>query len=164
MSFGCQTIIFNSDLPSNFASLITHRNFEPRNKLNVPMAPLTRTLGRNGPQVTAIGLGCMSLGGAYAAEAQSNEEKLELLSKAWEIGARFWDTADIYFDSEDRIGDWFKANPDKRSDIFLATKFAAIFDRETGSMGVRSDPEYVPIACAKSLEKLGVETIDLYYW
>lgn len=53
--------------------------------------------------------------------------------------------------------------PGKRDDIFLATKFGVQHDSKTGSMSIRSDPEYVEIACEKSLKRLGVSTIDLYY-
>ncbi|KAK3322733.1 NADP-dependent oxidoreductase domain-containing protein [Apodospora peruviana] len=123
----------------------------------------TRSLGRNGPQVPAIGLGCMSIGAAaYGSDDQTIEDKLEVLERAWEIGARFWDTADIYIKSEDRIGDWFK-NTGKRDDIFLASKFGIIFDPATGSIGLDSSPEYARGACERSLARLGVETIDLYY-
>jgi len=121
----------------------------------------TRALGRNGPQVPAIGFGAMSLGGAYG-QKDSVEEKLKVLDRAYEIGERFWDTADIYADSEERIGEWFQRTG-KRDDIFLATKFAIDFDMTTGTQKVRTDPEYVRFACDRSLKKLGVDTIDLYY-
>jgi len=67
-----------------------------------------------------------------------------------------------YQDSEDLLGNWFKQNPGKREKIFLATKFANVV-KEDGSRGVDSSPEYVKKACAKSLKRLGVEAIDLYY-
>ncbi|KAK0649102.1 NADP-dependent oxidoreductase domain-containing protein [Cercophora newfieldiana] len=124
------------------------------------MAPPTRPLGRNGPQVPAIGFGAMSIGGAYG-QKDTTEEKLKVLDRAWEIGQRFWDTADIYADSEDRIGEWFKKTG-KRDDIFVATKFGLVFTPSL-EQTERSDPEYVRSACEKSLQRLGVETIDLYY-
>lgn len=117
----------------------------------------TRTLGRGGPQVTGVGLGLMSIGGIYGTSG-TDEERFELLDRAHEIGERFWDTADVYSDSEDLIGKWFKLTG-KRDDIFLATKFG--FTGPTGP--VRSDPEWVQTACENSLERLGVETIDLFY-
>ena len=125
------------------------------------MSTPTRVLGRsaNGPAVPALGFGTMSIGGAYGG-TRTVEEKLAVLDHAWQIGQRFWDTADIYFDSEERIGEWFKKTG-KRSDIFLATKFGLDFTNMVQT--VHSDPEYVRFACERSLKKLGVETIDLYY-
>jgi len=120
----------------------------------------TRPLGRNGPQVPAIGFGAMSIGGAYG-NPGSKEDKLKVLDRAWEIGQHFWDTADIYADNEDVIGEWFKKTG-KRSDIFLATKFGLKFTPDF-VQSEHSDPEYVRAACEKSLKRLGVETIDLYY-
>ena len=121
----------------------------------------TRSLGRNGPQVSAIGLGLMSLGDVYGS-AGSLEDKVAFLEHAHSIGARFWDTADLYFDSEDAVGEWIRKSGN-RDDIFLATKFALQFDLAAGTRSVRSDPEYVRAACEKSLKRLGVDTIDLYY-
>ncbi|KAJ5741369.1 NADP-dependent oxidoreductase domain-containing protein [Penicillium manginii] len=118
-----------------------------------------RALGRNGPQVNAVGLGLMSIGGIYGA-ASSTEEGVAFLEHAHATGQRFWDTADLYRTSEDIVGEWIKRTG-KRNDIFLATKFACEFS--DGSLKVRSDPEYVKVACERSLKKLNVETIDLYY-
>ncbi|KAJ5486257.1 hypothetical protein N7530_000557 [Penicillium desertorum] len=120
----------------------------------------TRSLGRNGPEVPAVGLGLMSLGSVYGS-AGSLEDKVAFLEHAHSIGARFWDTADLYFDSEDAVGEWLKTG--NRNDIFLATKFAIQWNTSTGIQTVRSDPEYVKAACEKSLKRLGIETIDLYY-
>ncbi|KAJ5161465.1 Aldo/keto reductase [Penicillium capsulatum] len=120
----------------------------------------SRSLGRNGPHVPAVGLGLMSLGGIYGA-AGSLDEKLAFLDHAHATGQQFWDTADIYGDCEDVVGEWFKRSG-KRNDIFLATKFAIQLDPQTG-VKVCSEPEYVQAACEKSLQRLGVNTIDLYY-
>lgn len=103
----------------------------------------------------------MSLGNAYG-PAGSLEDKVAFLEHAHSIGARFWDTADVYLDSEDVVGEWLKKSGN-RNDIFLATKFAMQLDISTGIQTVRSDPEYVKVACEKSLKRLGIETIDLYY-
>ncbi|OJJ43892.1 hypothetical protein ASPZODRAFT_19192 [Penicilliopsis zonata CBS 506.65] len=119
----------------------------------------TRSLGRNGPLVSAIGLGTMSLGGAYG-QQDSEEEKLAFLDHAYAIGQRFWDTADIYFDSEPVIGKWFKRSG-KRDEIFLATKFG--LDYTDWKQTIQSDPEYVRMACEKSLVRLEADTVDLYY-
>ncbi|PYH90923.1 Aldo/keto reductase [Aspergillus ellipticus CBS 707.79] len=119
-----------------------------------------RTLGRNGPQVNSVGFGAMSIGGAYSTPS-SEEEGLALLDHAHSIGQRFWDTADIYGESEVIIGKWFQKTG-KREDIFLATKGALHYSPELVET-VRSDPEYLKSACERSLKRLGVETIDLYY-
>ncbi|KAK3347243.1 NADP-dependent oxidoreductase domain-containing protein [Lasiosphaeria hispida] len=124
------------------------------------MTTPTRPLGRNGPLVSAIGLGAMSIGGGYGQQV-STEENFKLLDRAWEIGERFWDTADVYRDSEDTIGAWFKRSG-KRSDIFIATKFGLHYDANWVQTE-RSDPEYVKAACDKSLKRLGIDTIDLFY-
>lgn len=84
-----------------------------------PQNPL-RKLGKNGPQVPALGFGCMGLGAFYGTP-KSDEERFTVLDKAYEVGALHWDTADMYGDSEDIIGKWFKKTG-KRSEIFLATK------------------------------------------
>ena len=124
------------------------------------MTLATRPLGRNGPQVTALGFGAMGLSIAYGAP-QSDEERFKILDRAHELGQRFWDSADVYADNEDLLSKWF-TRTGFRDDIFLATKFAGIVNAD-GSFVVRNDPEYVKEACAKSLKRLGVETIDLYY-
>ncbi|KFY29852.1 hypothetical protein V494_08433 [Pseudogymnoascus sp. VKM F-4513 (FW-928)] len=123
------------------------------------MESLTRALGRGGPQVSAVGLGFMSLGGAYA-QKNTLEERLAFLDRAHEVGSRFWDTADAYADTEELIGKWF-ARSGKRADIFVATKGA--MDRSTGVPVVRSNAAYLKGACERSLKKLGVDYIDLYY-
>lgn len=76
------------------------------------------------------------------------------------MGETFWDSADLYMDNEDLIGKWFKRTG-KRDEIFLATKFGNLW--KDGQMTRRADPEYVKEACEKSLKRLGVPTIDLYY-
>ena len=97
---------------------------------------------------------------AFYGSPESDEERFKILDKAYEMGETFWDSADIYMDSEDLIGKWFKRSG-KRNDIFLATKFA--LTPVDGTMTIRSDPEYVKEACEKSLRRLGIPTIDLYY-
>lgn len=85
-----------------------------------------------------------------------------MLSHTYDRGERNWDSSDLYKDSEDLLGRWFKANPGKRENIFLATKFAIVVHPD-GSRSVDCSPEYVKKACAKSLSRLGVSYIDLYY-
>lgn len=119
----------------------------------------TRPLGRNGPQVTSIGLGLMSFAGWY--KQQTDVDKAAaFLDRAHAVGERFWDTADIYGNSEAYIGEWFKRSG-KRDDIFLASKFA-IRMTDTGRT-IDTSPAYVKEACEASLKRLGVDTIDLYY-
>lgn len=119
-----------------------------------------RALGRDGPQVPAVGLGLGRLGGFYGPAGTLNE-KVALLEHAHATGLHFWDMADIYADSEDVVGEWVKRSG-KRDDIFLATKFA-LQRQSDGRHTFRSDPEYVKAACEKSLQRLRVDTIDLHY-
>lgn len=80
----------------------------------------TRKLGKNGPEVTALGLGLMGLSVFYG-KTRPDEERFQVLDRAYELGQTFWDTADMYGDSEDLLGKWFERTG-KRSEIFLATK------------------------------------------
>lgn len=97
---------------------------------------------------------------AFYGKPESDEDRFKILDKAYEMGETFWDSADVYMDNEDLIGKWFKRTG-KRDDIFLATKFANTM--KDGNITVKSDPEYVKEACEKSLRRLGIPTIDLYY-
>ncbi|KAH6675174.1 aldo/keto reductase-like protein [Halenospora varia] len=127
------------------------------------MAPQiqTRKLGKNGPQVPSLGFGMMGLSFGYG-KTESDEERFEVLDRAYELGETFWDSSDIYGDNEELIGKWFAKNPEKRKDIFLATKFA-FKDSLNGAYTIDSSPEWAKEACEKSLKRLGIETIDLYY-
>ncbi|RGP61745.1 alcohol dehydrogenase [Fusarium sporotrichioides] len=119
-----------------------------------------RQLTKNGPKIPAIGLGLMGLSIGYGA-AEPDEERLKVLDRAWELGCTNWDTANIYGDNEDLIGKWFKLHPERRQDIFLATKFGIkISDK---GMVTDSTPEHVKESIERSLKRLGVEHIDLYY-
>lgn len=121
----------------------------------------TRKLGKNGPEVPALGLGLMGLSTWYGPVA-SDSERFKVLDRALELGETFWDTADIYGDSEDLVGKWF-ARTGKRDDIFLATKFAFLHGGDQPGPIYDTSPEYVKSACEKSLKRLGVKFIDLYY-
>lgn len=92
---------------------------------------------------------------------RSDEERLKVLDRAWELGCTNWDTADAYADSEDLVGKWFKLHPERREDIFLATKFG--IKMVDGNLTTDSSPEYVRECIDRSLKRLGVEYIDLYY-
>lgn len=120
----------------------------------------TRKLGKNGPHVTALGYGCMGLSAFYGTPLPDNE-RFKILDHVFASGMTHWDSADMYGDSEDLLGQWFKRTG-KRNEIFLATKFAnrALPD---GRREVNSSPEYCKAACEKSLKRLGVDHIDLYY-
>jgi aryl-alcohol dehydrogenase-like predicted oxidoreductase len=120
-----------------------------------------RRLGAKGPEVSALGLGCMGMSDFYAGRDEA--ESLRTLDRALELGIDFLDTADMYgpFLNEELVGRSLKGRRDK---VFLATKFGIQRDPADKSFrGVRGDAAYVKSACEASLRRLGVETIDLYY-
>ena len=121
----------------------------------------SRKLGHHGPDVSAIGFGCMSLGIAdvYTSSIHNDEDAIKLVHRSLELGMNFLDTADVYGDSEEKVG---KAIRGKRDRVFLATKFG--FVRGGGSAGrpVNGSAEYAREACESSLKRLGVDYIDLY--
>ncbi|KAF2740873.1 putative aldo-keto reductase [Polyplosphaeria fusca] len=122
----------------------------------------TASLGKNGPQVPRLGFGAMGLSAFYG-EVKPDSERLALLDQAYAMGERFWDSADIYGDSEDLLGKWFKANPDKRSHVFLATKFGGRRTFPDGTTASDSSPEWCKEAIESSLKRLGLPNVDLYY-
>ncbi|KAI0533026.1 NADP-dependent oxidoreductase domain-containing protein [Xylaria digitata] len=127
-----------------------------------PSTPtLTRQLGKDGPTIPAVGFGLMGFSVGYGA-AEGNEDRFKLLDRAWELGCVNWDTADSYGDSEETIGKWFQLHPERRADIFLATKFG-LKHEEAGGITVDSSPEYCRQRIENSLKRLGVDQIDLYY-
>src|ERR1044071_10018017 len=121
-------------------------------------------LGRHGPEVSAIGLGCMSMGiaGTYTSSVRNDEDAVALIHRALELGITLLDTADIYGDSERQVG---KAIRGRRDQVVLATKFGIVGATGTANAdrSVNGSPRYVREACERSLQKLAVETIDLYY-
>jgi len=110
-------------------------------------------------KVSAIGYGVMSFGGNVYGDAPPDEERYKILERLIELDCTFWDTSDVYGDSEIIIGKYFKSHPSHRSQVFLATKFGY----EQPNYNIRGDPEYIHQAIDKSLERLGVPFVDLYY-
>jgi len=121
---------------------------------------LIALLGKNGPQIFRFGLGLAGLSGVYG-NSISDSERLAFLDHAYATGLTFWDSVDVYRDSEELLGKWFKANPEKREKIFLATKFGFRFTKD--GVAVDTLPEYVKEACALSLKRLWLKRIDLFY-
>jgi len=118
-----------------------------------------RKLGKAGPEVSAIGLGCMSLSGVYG--KSDDEAGLRLIHRAIELGVDHFDSSDMYGwgQNEELLG---RALKGRRSGVVIATKFGQT-QRPGGANGVDGTPAYVAKACDASLERLGVEVIDLYY-
>ncbi|CAF1307004.1 unnamed protein product [Adineta ricciae] len=121
-----------------------------------------RRLGKNGPKISAIGYGTMGLSLGYGPPG-SDEERFKVFDRAIELGSTYFDTADMYGDSEDLLGKYFQKYPHQRQKVFLATKFAVVISPGFKSTSIRGDAQYVRQACAKSLQRLGVDSIDLYY-
>ena len=121
-----------------------------------------RPLGRRGPQVSAIGLGCMSIGIAdvYTSSVRDDSKAVELIHRALDLGTNFLDTANIYGDSEIKVG---KALLGRRDSVVLATKFGIVLGAGPQDRGIDGTPENARRACDKSLQRLGVEHVDLYY-
>jgi aryl-alcohol dehydrogenase-like predicted oxidoreductase len=119
-----------------------------------------RTLGADGPAVSAIGLGCMGMSDFYgpAEDARS----IEVIHHALDAGIDFFDTADMYGvgENEKLVG---RALKERRNEAVLATKFGNVRAPDGRMLGVSGDPEYVRQACEASLRRLDVDTIDLYY-
>ncbi len=120
----------------------------------------TRTLGKNGPVVSAIGLGCMGMSDFYGPSDDAVSEAL--LMQAFDRGVTFFDTADMYGvgANESLVGRSLRGVRDK---VVLATKFGNMRRIDGAHLGINGRPEYVKAACEQSLKRLGVDHIDLYY-
>lgn len=118
-----------------------------------------RRLGKAGPEVSAIGLGCMSLSGVYG--TSDDDAGVRLIHRAIELGVNHFDSSDMYGwgQNEELLG---RALKGRRNAVVIATKFGQT-RRPGGANGVDGTPAYVTQACEASLKRLGVDVIDLYY-
>lgn len=119
-----------------------------------------RQLGRGGLTVSAIGLGCMGVSGAYG--TADDAESLETLRRALDLGVNLLDTADVYGagHNEEFVG---RAIAGRRREVILATKCGFVWDGRGEIVGVDGSPRHVYKACVASMRRLGVEELDLYY-
>ncbi len=121
---------------------------------------ITRHLGASGLHVSAIGLGCMGMSDFYGPSEEA--ASIDVLHHAIDLGVTFWDTADMYGigRNEKLVG---RALLGRRDEVVLATKFAILRAADGSITGISGRPEYVKQACDASLQRLGVDHIDLYY-
>ena len=121
----------------------------------------TRTLGRSGPEVSAIGLGCMGMAAFYG-QASDEAQATGVIHRALELGLNFFDTAEMYgpHTNEIQVGTALK---DRRDKAFVATKFGIGYNAERTALKVDGSPANVRRAIEGSLKRLGMDHVDLYY-
>ena len=119
-----------------------------------------RVLGRNGPEVSAIGLGCMAMSEFYG--PHDDEQSVNTIRRALDLGVNFLDTADVYGrgHNEELVG---RAIRGRRNRVILASKFGIVRSADPEARGVSGHPKYVKACCDASLKRLAVDTIDVYY-
>jgi aryl-alcohol dehydrogenase-like predicted oxidoreductase len=120
----------------------------------------TRVLGRSGPAISVVGLGCMGMSEFYGSSEAT--KSIDVIHHAIDIGINFFDTADMYGvgRNESLVG---TALRDRRDRAIIATKFGNVRGEDGSHLGISGRPEYVQSACDASLKRLGIDTIDLYY-
>ncbi|RYF29840.1 MAG: aldo/keto reductase, partial [Comamonadaceae bacterium] len=121
----------------------------------------TRTLGRLGPEVSAIGLGCMGMAAFYG-QASDEAQATAVIHRALDLGLNFFDTAEMYgpHTNEIQVGTALK---DRRDKAFVATKFGIGYNADRTALAVDGSPANVRRAIEGSLKRLGVDHVDLYY-